>query len=72
LGGGKKDGSDYGASSDKEDEAKYYMGVDKDTLMNTPESGLTEAEVGRGRVHKLQQLQHPVETPTHSLRNHPW
>jgi hypothetical protein len=28
LGGGKKDGSDYGASSDKEDD-KYYMGVDK-------------------------------------------
>ena len=44
LGGGKKEGSDYGASSDREDDANYYMGVPKEQLFNTPEEGLTEAE----------------------------
>lgn len=44
MGGGKNEGSDYGASSDKEDDSKYYMGVDREALFNTPEEGLTEAE----------------------------
>ena len=39
-----KDASDYGATSDHEDDANYYMGVPKEQLFNTPEEGLTEAE----------------------------
>ena len=34
--------SDYGAST--EDDDRYYCGVLKETLLNTPEDGLTEAE----------------------------
>ena len=39
-----KDASDYGATSDHEDDPNYYLGVPKSELLNTPEEGLSEAE----------------------------
>jgi hypothetical protein len=39
-----KDASDYGATSDHDDDPNYYLGVPKSELLNTPEEGLSEAE----------------------------
>ena len=45
LGAGKEDSGAYGTEA--HDDARFYMGVDRESLINTPESGLTEEEAAR-------------------------
>ena len=45
LGAGKEDSGAYGTEA--HDDARFYMGVDRESLINTPESGLTEDEAAR-------------------------
>jgi len=52
LGAGKGGSGSEAYGTDKDDEARFYMGVDKETLFNTPEEGLTELEA-RKRIERF-------------------
>ena len=45
LGRGKEDSAAYGTETT--DDARFYMGVERESLLNTGESGLNEDEAAR-------------------------